>query len=519
MKSVYQNRFFPIIALVTLLVIAVNGVRAVLYITEIGPWAFSDSAAYLSVARNIVAGKGVVLQSASNEYQLFPLHAPLFPIMTAGLIKLGLEPVQASRWLNAILFGLTIILSGLATWRYTRSLFYAGGVALLISQSIEALRAYSGIMSEGSFLFFSVAALFLAAIGLEPDRKSILIFLLAGIVAGLAILSRYAGLAILPAVILVLLFRPKWTTKKKLQASIVFAVPAILLAAVWFLPVYLSRGTLGDRPLSSVTLLAENSNYYFTQFVNIVSGWLPYFQRGNHILSPASKLFLMVILILLTVFIASVVYKKNAASPRTVQTALWAWLSVAFGICYLLVHFISFVSASTQPDINGRLLLPILLALYLFHPAFLAYIFRGINSRMVGRLLFAVFVYVSLSYFGGRLDSYKVEMHGFGNGYTSQRWQNDAVINAIKPLSPDIPLYSNEPGLVLFHTERFPHLLTYSAENQSYKVPEIPANFALFETQTDPAEAQAMDALISSLAADHAAAATSPNGILFLSQP
>ncbi|MHB8114367.1 MAG: hypothetical protein ACYDHA_13035, partial [Bellilinea sp.] len=168
-KPIWMHR----IAVLLLIILAVGGAALILYATEIGPWAYSDSAAYLVTAKNINEGRGIVLQNPAGEFERIPLHPPLFPLAVSLPMALGVSALQSSRWLNAILFGLTIFLACWSTFTFTRSYWLAGGAAGLILLSYAPVRAYSGAMSEGLFLFLAFSSLFLLTYALTARMHSI----------------------------------------------------------------------------------------------------------------------------------------------------------------------------------------------------------------------------------------------------------------------------------------------------------------------------------------------------------
>lgn len=501
-------KFSRLVGILTIIYFAYLGVRSILYLTEIGPWAFSDSAAYITVAKNILAGRGIVLQNPAGHYNLFPSHTPLYPILTAGLMKAGMDPIQASRWLNAILFGLVILLGGLSTLGFTRSPAYGVGVSYLFSRSIEAQRAFSGMMSEGIFLFFFIAALIPLTMSLIKQRQKNWL-ILAGILAGFSVLARYAGISVVAAGFLAILLLTRGKLAARIKDSLRFAIPAVLISALWLVPVFLSTRTFGDRPVGSLSNPFGKATVYFSEFIKIWSGWLPYFQRGNHILSPAAKL--LILFVILAAIVGLIIARK-----RKSKSAFWALTIVLASLCYLAVHLFSFVTANTQPDINGRLLLPLLLLFYLFLPAILSSITSWIRIPLLGKILFIAFVFISANYFAGRLNDFRVEMHGYGNGYTSVRWKDDRVFDALDNISANTSIASNEAAMVLFYTERFPVPIKYDPDTDRFDRPSGKTSYVLFRSPTDPAEASALDNLIMNLLVTHSSAIEEKDSILLI---
>ena len=73
-----------------------------------GPGLSSDSIHYIYAAHSVMAGDGF-LAFGGSPYVGWP---PLFPSALAGLGKLGLDPLDGVRVLNAGVYGLTIYSAG-----------------------------------------------------------------------------------------------------------------------------------------------------------------------------------------------------------------------------------------------------------------------------------------------------------------------------------------------------------------------------------------------------------------------
>src|SRR5512139_1136094 len=107
--------------LIALVLISVVGVLLVLQATPEGSGLSDDSIAYIAGARSMVAGDGYrEAWLASNQpVTHFP---PAFSSVLAFFGLLGMDPLRAARWVNALLFGLNAALLGILSWRMTPSL-------------------------------------------------------------------------------------------------------------------------------------------------------------------------------------------------------------------------------------------------------------------------------------------------------------------------------------------------------------------------------------------------------------
>ena len=90
--------------------VGVLGIGAVLVATAHGGIATSyDSADYISIARHLRSGQGYVTYAGS----LAADRPPLFPALLAAFAFIGIDPFAAARGINALCFGLIILVTGM----------------------------------------------------------------------------------------------------------------------------------------------------------------------------------------------------------------------------------------------------------------------------------------------------------------------------------------------------------------------------------------------------------------------
>lgn len=152
------------------------GAAAVLYATaRFGPGASADSATYLSVARSLAHGDGFV-RFDGHGYHSWP---PLYPLLLAPLIALGLDAPDAARAIGAICAGLTLA----ATGRILRDRGRPPALAVFLLL-IPALRmTLASAWSEAPM----IAATSLGFAAARPLPRAV--------AGAAAVLSRYVGLA------------------------------------------------------------------------------------------------------------------------------------------------------------------------------------------------------------------------------------------------------------------------------------------------------------------------------------
>src|SRR4030042_3585280 len=131
---------------------SVLGAIGVAYATVHGPWAYSDSTAYVVSATNFAQGKGLGLIQASGAFSPLVHYPPLYPLVLSVAAFFRLDVLSAARWLNVLLFGSLVWTVGLLAYRYTRSTWPSFLVLSILVFSPVLIYLYSGAMSGPLFV-------------------------------------------------------------------------------------------------------------------------------------------------------------------------------------------------------------------------------------------------------------------------------------------------------------------------------------------------------------------------------
>ena len=234
-----------IIIAVLLLGLGVAGFQSVAYNTRFGPILFGDSIVYMQGASNLLAGNGYSTLLGRGEVAPIQGFPPLTSVSLA-LANLGhADMVQTGRWLNAILFGLNILLAGLLVFRYSRAVLPAFLAAAMLAAQTALEIVHSSVMSEGLFIFLLLLALWASAEYFWSGKKGWLA--LGGILTAMCFLTRYIGLVLIPVVGVGLLFFGKQGWKYRILAILIFGVASTIPVVLWFVRNQLISGSAIDR--------------------------------------------------------------------------------------------------------------------------------------------------------------------------------------------------------------------------------------------------------------------------------
>jgi 4-amino-4-deoxy-L-arabinose transferase-like glycosyltransferase len=187
-----RRRMSPALAVIVIALIAIAGTIEMVLATRWGIGLTTDSIRYIDHARDLLAGRG--LRGLTH----FP---PLYPVTIAAVTKLGFgDAGVAARWLQVSLFPVNIALIGWLTHRATgRCAACACAAALLVGVAPVTVGIHCTALSEP--LFLTLVLLSLASMSAYVERQRFWLLCAAALTAALAVLTRYAGLALLPVLL------------------------------------------------------------------------------------------------------------------------------------------------------------------------------------------------------------------------------------------------------------------------------------------------------------------------------
>ena len=226
-----------------------------------------DSVMYMSTAESLAAGKGFYYFGGS------PLTGwpPLFPILMAPFVFLGVDTHSVAGFVNAAAFGLTILFSGLWLRKRLESRWLTlwGTLAVALSIPLTVVAAFA--LSEPLFALFTLLALIQTDKFLERNRRSDLIW--AAVFTALACLTRYMGGTIIIAVALLLLLQRNASLTERGGRIAAYSLISVIPVCLWLLRNYLATGRftgLTSGGWEPVTPIPENLRHA----AETMAGWV-----------------------------------------------------------------------------------------------------------------------------------------------------------------------------------------------------------------------------------------------------
>ena len=195
---------------------------------------YEDTRIYMEYAESLAAGDGFLRELKSeNHYLLW--WPPLFPVVLAFFRLLGVELAEAGRYLNAVSFGLIILIAGHWLYRHIRCRLIVVAASIAIMVSFPLPRISSHVMPDTLFILITLLALVQIESFLS-GRTAKTGFLLSIVFSASAPLIRWIGLTVIFTGILLILTRqgtppPAGTrqmeTRRPLRCRVVAASSAL----------------------------------------------------------------------------------------------------------------------------------------------------------------------------------------------------------------------------------------------------------------------------------------------------
>ena len=412
--------------------------------TPMGLGLINDSTAYIAGARSILQGSGYSQIWLATGLEPIIHYPPLLSAILALIGLSGLDPMRGVRVLNIALYAGNIWLMGIIGWRMTGIKLAGFLLALFLTLDAALLQVHSYAISEPLFIFLMLACILL--LGLHFEKRSIGLLALAGVLTGLALLTRYVGLALLATAAFTLLVLNKdWRTRiTSLSLYLVCAIPwlfAWLIRNRQLTGMETNRG-FGWHPPSTDTIVlgVENLTDWLLPIVS------------NFIRTPFSILFLSLIVFALlcwTLYVGFRYFLKPASAPRPNQ---FAFLSAAFTLIYLGALIASLTMFDATTKLQHRILAPVYVSLTIF----LVFVFvwfwkhgnRGVRivlSGLAGLLLLFSAI--------NEYQTINILMQD-GQGYASARYQSSPIANLLRKLPAEMKIYTNSPPAVYSSIDR-----------------------------------------------------------------
>lgn len=435
-----------------------------------------DAVIYLTTAQNLATGRGLTWVWGDGTLQPLTWFPPLFSILLAGAVRLGISAVTTARWLNAALFGLSAVLTAGLARRGTGSWVWGGLAGLLFLSSAVLIEVYSWAMSEALYITLALAGMLVFDTIWQPRAASqpdvrvhkpgrTLWLAVAALLFGLAFVTRYIGFSLLLAGLSALVLRILVAARQERDGAslrdmirrylpdvLLFGTLSALPMAFWMVRTLLLIGSPIDRS-AGMHLVTLNQ---LQKAANTVLSW---FIPGRLVNGREWLVLLGAVLVLALVMI---LLRRSPSQRRS------GWLELLLGLQVLLHGFVLWLSKSffePSTPLNDRILSPVLPSLLVllvlllarlwdsavakpgesswprtWPPAWQPAIAAGLALLVLGLSLYRSMELVP-------------RLHTSGLGIARRAWHGSETLEAVRQLPPG-PIFSNSPAAIYYWTGR-----------------------------------------------------------------
>ena len=393
------------------------------YATGWGIGLSPDSAFYIKSARQMLGREQP--NPLAMEQQQASHFPPGYSTVLAIASMPGVDPISAARVINLLLFMLNIGLTFFLIHRATRGALLAATIATnFIVFTPASLDAHATALSEPLFIALILISFLLLETYVRRPRPGTLVA--AALTTTAAILTRYAGLALVPVGLgAIILFN------KRFRDAAIYMLASLLPLAVLAIVNAGRSGSPVNRQLAFHLL----SRHHITDALSSISQWMTPGELSLTKLMIAGALILLAI-----VTIAGLTWRRRSRDeplPSIAALFIFAYLA-------LLILSICFVDFHTQLD--ERLLAPALFASAIFTSAWVVLARRP----MLLTTFFALVTATAVA--RGMLNAHS--LHAAGSGYASLAWRNSELIRATRELPTNQIIFTNGADVVYLLGER-----------------------------------------------------------------
>ncbi len=438
-------------AVLVLVLVASAGTAAVLVVTRQGPGISPDSARYVAGARNILSGRGFTDQGGDDGYRPIANWPPLYSVVLALPGLAGVDPLDGARVVDAVLFGLTLLVVGWLVRRRRGSLIGAVLAMVALASVRTALINYVMVWSESLFVLLTLSALLALACHLEKPGWGWL--LPAALAAGAAFMTRYPGVGLVAAGPAAVLLWRKGGWWPRLRDSAVFGAVTCLPVFLWMTRNVETAGTATSRHMIPRLLGGAN----LLEGLESVRSWLVPARMPMGLKGAVSVVMIAGAVTFLALLVLARLRKAEPEQPVRVLGPLLLFVGAYVGA---MLGAMTFLHPSC--DLGSRYLYPVLPVLIVVLVRAGRDRLQGTRGAAVARVVFAV---VGVAFITTNLLQtvpWATQVRESGTGLVDSTWRNSPLIARLAALSPGTPIYSNRGEAIYILTGRNSYGLPHS---------------------------------------------------------
>jgi hypothetical protein len=194
-------------------VISITALLVGIYANRFGADVLPDSGDYITGGIRLAHGEGYSIANRGGPPIPQTWFPPLISLVIAGMESLHAPIYKSMGIFDACCYALLVGMAGCWVWQCTKNVFWSVMAAAIVLSSHAIYFVNSLVLSEPLFLIWITASLWFLA--KWHRRQKTFSLWMAGICISGALLSRYAGLSLIPAALIMMLMarRVRWYRK------------------------------------------------------------------------------------------------------------------------------------------------------------------------------------------------------------------------------------------------------------------------------------------------------------------
>jgi hypothetical protein len=443
--------------LAAIVLLSVAGGAIAVYTTANGPWGYSDPVVYISTARSLDRGQGLVYYEADAAFRSITIEPPFYSLALSAIGIFGVNLVVAARWLNIFAFMASIFIAGWIFYRYSRTPALGIVASAVMCAFPYMVWMFSSAYSEPLFvLMFLSGGLGLLAY-LHEEKTAL--FLLSALLIGLIPATRYAGIAMVLAGGGSVLLLSSGKARARIRKAVLFTCAASLPIALWLVWIYFSTAhSVGGRSLGlDWHGLSAQFQGFRGIFMDTVWKWVP-FQSHGALLSYRLRFLLMGVILVGLLGFSFLAERRLRKDPVEGTHNSGMQIFVFFGLSSLIftvVLILTYLFTRPTIDVDNRMLLPLyvgsVMTIYAAFAVWQAAWFRG-KLRLLQVIPWLIAIVCVAWYIPQTRD--QVKFYHAGDGLTAYHWNRSGIIQAVRALPAGQPVISNDWELLQLWTGR-----------------------------------------------------------------
>ncbi|HMA24283.1 MAG TPA: hypothetical protein VKP00_09815 [Gemmatimonadaceae bacterium] len=365
----------------------------------------------------------------SSALSHFP---PGFPIAIATGVKLGMSAVQSARVIEAVAFGVTV---AIVTYIVGSTVGTLAGlliaIALLLARPI--VYVHLSVLSEPLFL----CVLALTLLGMLRRWHPLAV----GMSGAAAALVRYAGVAVVGAVVLWELIEPG-PIRRRITRALLAGLPTLVLHGAWVVHTRVTSGETGIRRFG----FYGNLNEALAEGARTIAAWLVPTTDPP----VAVQLWIAAAAALFLALVTSAGARQSIRSRDESRRVLGACALMI--CCYVGVLIVSRLTADANIPFDERILAPFILLVMIGVSVAVGRAWRGLGLLLRGTLALS---------FGAWLVASSLAVYDdvswattYGSDFAGEDWRTSELLRWVRAHGDSTSLYSNWPAAIYFHSRK-----------------------------------------------------------------